>query len=123
MENQWSHDERRRYIRITKHFIISYYDKSDPEVRHSVSQLNNVSMGGMSFIALENYAPSTKMAIKLKTPYIEDTVYIEGAVLECREKIKNMIYEIRLSFDPLSTDAEIILKKIVETFTKISGEK
>ena len=36
--------------------------------------------------------------IDLKTPFIADSICFEGVVLECREKIPEMIYEIRLQF-------------------------
>jgi len=123
MAHEWDNKERRVYIRIEKHFIISYYDKNDPHVKHNISQIKNISMGGMCFIASQKYEPSLKMGIELKTPYLSDMVHIEGTVLESHEKIPKMIYEIRLAFDQLTTDAEIILKRIVETFSKIRGEK
>ena len=123
MAQTWNNAERRLYIRIEKHFIISYFDKSDPAVKHNVSQLKNISMGGMCFVAPQNYRDGTRMEVNLKTPYVADMVNMEGVVLESREKIPNMLYEVRLQFGPLSKEAEFILKKIVETFLKISEEK
>ncbi len=123
MEYRWDNKERRHYIRIEKHFIISYYDLNDPAVRHNISQLKNISLGGMCFITSQGYATATKMGIELKTPFLADTVHVEGTILESREKVPDMIYEIRLSFDALSGEAELVLKKVVETFLKISGEK
>ncbi len=123
MEYRWDSKERRHYVRIEKHFIISYYDKNDAAVKHSISQLKNISMGGMCFITAQKFAQETKMGIELKTPYLANMVHIEGTVLESHEKILGMIYETRLSFDNLSAAAEIVLKKIVETFLKITGEK
>ena len=123
MGNQWDQVERRRYVRIERHFIISYYDKNDPDVKHNISQLKNISMGGMCFIASQKYDPNTKMGIELKTPFLAAMVHVEGTVLESREKAVNLIYETRLAFDALSKEAEIVLKKIVETFQKIKEEK
>ena len=123
MAQAWNNAERRRYIRIEKHFIISYFDKNDPAVKHSISQLKNISMGGMCFVAPQNYSGGAQMGVNLKTPYVADMVGMEGVVLESREKIANMIYEVRLQFGPLSKEAEFVLKKIVETFLKISEEK
>ena len=36
--------------------------------------------------------------IDLKTPFITDLIRLEGVVLECKEKISEMIYEIRIQF-------------------------
>ncbi|MFA5060295.1 MAG: PilZ domain-containing protein [Candidatus Omnitrophota bacterium] len=122
MEN-WNNKERRRYIRITKHFIISYFDRNDPAVKHDVSQVRNISLGGICFITSVQYAPSTKLAIELKTPYLSDTAHMEGTVLESSEKITGMIYETRLVFSPLAPQVEIILKRVIETFLKMKEEK
>lgn len=118
MTKNWTYRERRRYLRIEKHFIISYYDKSDPKVKQDISQIKNISLGGMCFVTSQGYVPSTKIGIDMKTPYLADTVHMEGTVLESHEKIHHMIYETRLVFDQLSEQAEIIIEKLIATFTK-----
>jgi len=119
----WNHEERRRYMRIEKHFIISYYDKNDPAVKHNISQLKNISMGGMCFVSPQTYSTGTQMGIELKTPYVADMVHLESIVLQAHEKIPNMIYEVRVRFEDLSSVAQLVLNKIVDTFSKISKEK
>lgn len=123
MEQQWEKQDRRHYIRIEKHFIISYYDKNDPQVRHSISQLKNISLGGMCFVTAVKHEAKTLMGVELKTPYVADAVHVEGTVLESHEKVPNMIYETRLAFENLSEEANVILQKIIDTFLKISKEK
>ena len=123
MEPQWDNLERRHYIRIEKHFVISYYDKEDPQIRQNVSQLKNISLGGMCFVTASKYNPGTQMGVELKTPYVSDMVHVDGTVLESHEKIPNMIYETRLRFENLSTQAQLVLQKIIETLSKLSGEK
>ena len=123
MDYRWDNKERRRYIRIEKHFIISYYDKGDPHTKYNVSQLKNISMGGMCFVTSQRYTSSTKMGVELKTPYLADAVHIEGTILESHEKVPKILYETRLAFDKLNTEAELVLEKIVETFAKIAEEK
>ena len=123
MKQNWDNRERRHYIRIEKHFVISYYDKNDATVKHNISQLKNISLGGMCFITSQQYEPRTKMGVELKTPYLDQAVHIEGAVLQSHEKVPHMIYETRLSFDDLNTAAQVALKKIVDTFSKLLMEK
>ena len=108
--------ERRKYIRIKKNFIISYHNKMDPSVKHDVSQIKNISLGGSCFICSHYCAPSTKMGIELKTPYLAGTVHLDGTVLESKEKIPDLLYETRLIFDPLTPQAGFVLNKIVEYF-------
>ncbi len=41
------------------------------------------------------------MVLDLKTPFIVDSIHLEGVVLESREKIPEMIYEIRVQFNDI----------------------
>ncbi|VAW13039.1 hypothetical protein MNBD_BACTEROID05-679 [hydrothermal vent metagenome] len=115
-------DERRVYKRIDKNFILTYYDKADPSRKYELTQLKNISMGGMCFITTQAYVPSSKMGIELKTPYLADTTHLEGNVLASHEKVKNIIYETRIKFDLLSSESEFLLAKLIEFFTKSQGK-
>lgn len=108
--------DRRKYLRIKKQFILSYYDKKDPTNRHEASQLKNISLGGICFLTSKHYPPKTRIAIELKTPYLAGTTHLEGTVLESHEKLSNILYETRLEFDSLTSQAEFVLNKIVEYF-------
>ena len=50
--------------------------------------------------------------IDLKTPFIADSIRLEGVVLECKEKIPEMIYEIRLQFQEIPEQVLTVLEKI-----------
>ena len=114
--------ERRKYVRIKKNFILNYHVKNHPQEHFEVSQLKNISLGGMCFVASKSFPPSTKISIELKTPYLANTVNLEGSVLEANEKLKNILYEIRLQFDKLNPQAEFIINKIIEYFQKEVGQ-
>ena len=113
--------ERRRHVRINKNFILTYCQKSSPEKKIEITQLKNISLGGMCFITTHKFEPSTLLQIELKTPYITDTTLLEGNVLESREKTKNMIYETRLEFVHINAEAQYLLTQLMEYF--INGEK
>ncbi len=113
-----SQPERRKYLRIKKNFILSYYTKSEPSVRYKVSQMKNISKGGMCFITSQKYAPETMLIVELRTPYFADITYLEGIVLESHEKIPGIIYETRLRFENLSPQATFLLDKLEEFFKK-----
>ena len=55
--------------------------------------------------------------INLKTPFISDSINVEGVVLECKEKIADMIYEVRLQFQEVPQQVLTVLEKI-ETYSK-----
>ena len=109
-------DERRKFRRISKNFIMTYCIKGQPDQQFEITQLKNISLGGMCFITTQAFASSTILGIYLRTPYLTETTYLEGSVLESQAKIKGLIYETRIQFQTLSSDAEFLLKKINEVF-------
>ena len=108
--------ERRRYIRIKKHFILSYYDQKKPDKKYDATQLKNISLGGMCFVTAVKYEPGIIISVELKTPYLTGTTHLEGTVLESQEKLKGILCETRLVFNNLNPEAEFVIKKIVEYF-------
>lgn len=116
MGNERDRHERRQYIRIKKNFIISYSVRESPEHKHTITQLKNIGMGGMCFIAPEHYAPSAKISIEFKTPHFADTLQVNAKVLESHMKVPGMIYETRVLFDELTAHAKEVLQRIAETF-------
>ena len=111
-----SREERRRYERINKSFVLSYYDLANPERKFEITQLKNISLGGMCFVTTRSFDPPARLGIELKTPYIAGTTYLEGTVLQSHEKMQGTIYETRLEFKALDTEAKILLEKLMEYF-------
>jgi hypothetical protein len=105
-------ENRREHIRVYRNFILSYHSVSNPSVHKEVSQINNISQGGMSFSVTSPLKSGEQLGIELKTPFLAETVYLQGEVLECREKIAQLIYEVRLKFKDPSTQAKEILAKV-----------
>jgi len=110
--------ERRKYKRIRKHFILYYYSTDRPEIRYDASQVKNVSLGGMCLITSKSFEPGTHMTIEFKTPFQSDFMQMQGLVQESNEKIKNLIYETRLTFLDLPPQVMQILDKIIQHFEK-----
>ncbi|MCK5260421.1 MAG: PilZ domain-containing protein [Candidatus Omnitrophica bacterium] len=108
--------ERRKFERIKKSFILSYFDLKRPGHKFEITQLKNISLGGMRFVTTRKFDPSTKLGVELKTPYISGTTYLEGTVLQSHERMKGAIYETRLEFDSLDTEATALLEKLMGFF-------
>jgi hypothetical protein len=104
--------DRRKYVRIYRNFVLSYYEKDKKDIKYDISQVNNISKGGINFIAVRPFDAGTLLGIELQTPFIKDSAYLEGKVLESKEKIANLIYEIRLEFVELSAESLNVLDKI-----------
>lgn len=111
-------EERRKHLRIKKNFIMSYYLEGEPSVRYKVTQLKNISKGGMCFITAQQYAKGTRLIVELRTPYLVDITRMEGTVLESHEKLSEIIYETRIQFGALTPPAEFLISKLEELFKK-----
>jgi len=111
-----SFSEKRKYTRINKNFILSYYDLNDPLHRRDSSQLKNLSLGGLCLITSKIYTAGTRLGLELKTPFLSEFIQLKGTILESKEKIKGIIYETRLNFDELPPALTAVLKKLIEHF-------
>lgn len=117
--NHWDKSpERRKYKRIKKNFILTYFNPLVPQEKFEASQLKNISVGGMCLITSKEFDPMTHLTIELKTPFLTDLVHLEGVVLESREKIKNIIYETRLEFSKISDQGRFVLTRLIEHYEK-----
>jgi hypothetical protein len=115
MDNSFK--ERRKYLRIYRNFIMSYREKGKSIIKHHVSQVNNISKGGLNFSSTHPLEQGVIVLIDLKAPFIADPIRLEGIVLECKEKVPEMIYEVRLQFQEISEQGLAALEKI-ENYSK-----
>jgi hypothetical protein len=104
--------ERRQFIRIKKNYIIRFCEKSNPSLKFEVSQVENISKGGLCFTSTMPFEDGADIAIELRTPYVADTIYLEGHVLNSKETVKGLLYANRLKFHDVSSESEDVLDKI-----------
>jgi hypothetical protein len=109
-------NERRKHPRIEKHFIINVYDIDKPGSDHCISQIKNVSRGGLCFSSSFPFDLGTRLQTMIKTPYMGQAVSIITKVVDSKEKVANVIYDIRVSIEEASPEAEEILQKIEKSF-------
>ena len=69
-------------------------------------------------MATRTFELSTVLLVEMRTPFTTGSVHLEGVVLESRERIRNLIYDVRLQFQNLQQEAEEILEKIEQHSTK-----
>ena len=112
MEQKPSASERREFARIKKHFIIRFVQKNNLTVKYEVSQVENISKGGMSFSSAVPFELNTELLIELRTPYMAETVHLVGIILECQDKIPGILFQNRLKFLDVTPAAKAILEKI-----------
>ncbi|MBP9853520.1 MAG: PilZ domain-containing protein [Candidatus Omnitrophica bacterium] len=116
-----SFTEKRKYKRFRKHFLLRYYDIRTPQNKEELTQLKNISQGGMCFVTTSAFPIGTHMGVELNTPFITGTTILEGIVRGSNEKVKNMIYETRLEFENLNTEALVVLDKLITFFNRAEG--
>ena len=107
-----SFKDRRQHVRVYRNYILSYHLKGKGNIKYEMSQVNNISKGGINFIVNAPFEPGSELVIELKTPFLGDSVTLEGAVLDSKEKIPGLLYEARVQFHELSAEAQDILDKI-----------
>jgi hypothetical protein len=104
--------EQRQHPRIYRNFMLSYYEKGRSSLKNDISQIHNISQGGMSFVSTHSLDPQTIVEIDLTTPFIANSLHLEGVVLESKEKISDLIYEIRVQFKDVPEHELAVLAKI-----------
>jgi|CXWL01.1.fsa_nt_gi hypothetical protein len=107
-----SGSERRKHIRVDRNFILTYFDKQAPNIKNEITQLRNISRGGICFVSTRSFPVSVELVIEMRTPFTTGTILFEGVVLESRERIKNLIYDVRLEFRNIQPAALEILEKV-----------
>ena len=108
--------ERRRHPRIEKHFILTVYDIDNKNADHCVSQLKNISRGGFCFSSSFAINVGTRLQTMIKTPYMGQTINIVTRVVDSKEKVPNVIYDIHVQIEEATPEAQEILQKIEKSF-------
>jgi c-di-GMP-binding flagellar brake protein YcgR len=113
-----SGEERRKYERLKRPFIISYQVEADSSASYDVTQIKDISLGGMRFVTCKAYAPETLLSIELRTPFKEERIKLKGHVIESKETALNLIYDTRVKFLELDEDTKGVLSKTINLFLK-----
>lgn len=105
---------RRKHVRIEKPYIISFYEKHDPEKKHDITQIKDISWDGICFVSSKPYKAGTSICIETQISPLEKPTHLEGTVLRSLEKVTDLLYEHHIVFHNLNPHAEAILKKIIK---------
>ena len=121
-EPEDDYSEKRQYVRLSKHYIVSYHVKDDPGTSYDLTQLKNISEGGICFVTTKSFVPGTSLVLRIKTPFMTESTHLEGETLESKEKLKDLIYETRLKFTNLDTEGQVALKTLMEYLVNNKGK-
>lgn len=114
--------DRRQYKRIERGLILTYSEKDDPSKKYEITQLKNISKGGMCFITSQPIEQSKILIVELKTPYFTHATFLEGVVLESHVKAEKMLYQTRLQFQNMDIEKGYVIEKLLELIEKEGTE-
>lgn len=109
--------ERRKYPRLNCHFLV-YYRMLEGNDEIDLSQIKNVSLGGMLLTTSKPFEKRAKLALKIRLPgvYIMPT----GKVIESRQIGKVIpIYDTRLEFSDIGESDRQILGETLDNYLKM----
>jgi len=109
--------ERRRFERIQKQFVLTYKVRGKNE-KYEVSQIKNISEGGMLFTTSKDFLQETVLEVELKTPISAKGVNFLAKVVESQQVIEGLIYNTRVSFMEVDEQAQYLIKETVDFFLK-----
>ncbi|MFH1654993.1 MAG: PilZ domain-containing protein [Candidatus Omnitrophota bacterium] len=113
--------ERRKFERIKKHFVLTYKVRGKEE-KYEVSQIKNISEGGMLFTTSKDFLPQTILEIGLKTPISAKNINLITKVIESQTAVEGLIYNTRVSFIEVDEESKLMIKETVDFFLKKMGE-
>jgi len=108
--------EKRKYPRINCHFLV-YYHMLEGSNEIDLSQMKNVSVGGMLLTTSKPFEKGAKLALKIRLP----GVYVEsaGRIIESYPLQKGIpIYETRLEFSDMGESDRQILEETLNNYLK-----
>lgn len=105
--------EKRRWTRYKKQYVVKYALSDKAQVLYDVSQLFDISKGGMKFFSYENYAPGTRMILFMRFPFLYPTqTIVEGEVVGSQEVLLGKTYKIRVKFINISPANAVALDQM-----------
>ncbi|MCM8791950.1 MAG: PilZ domain-containing protein [Candidatus Omnitrophica bacterium] len=114
--------ERRKYPRLDARFFISYKPLEEDKLI-DVTQAKNISLGGVLLNTNREFAPGTKLSLKIRLPSSTQPVSFIGKVIECRSIVRNMIYETRVELIAQNKKDEELFKETLDLYIKERQKK
>jgi len=116
--------ERRRFVRISTNFVVSYYVYPGHINKTDMSLTRNVSLGGVCFTSDKHFPPGTILHITLRLPKVTKLIETLGEVVYVQqERNKKFLFDLGIKFIQAEENdlylLENIIKECASTQTKI----
>ncbi len=113
--------EKRRNPRFQKNYMVRFSVFDDTKEVNEVSQLFDISRGGLKFLSYRAYALGTKMTFRVRLPFMypNETV-VNGVVVALQEILKGKTFKIGVEFNSVTPEVEAVLEKMEQLNAKNS---
>ncbi len=95
-------EEKRKYLRLNKNLVISYI-KEDKDKGYDLSQIHNISQGGLLFNASQEFEEGDVLSIWVRFPFLKERTNILAEVVGC-QKLRKRLYQVRVQFVEIPED-------------------
>ena len=107
--------EKRVFPRVFGHSVVQYTTLGGEQQHSDMSQLKNISAGGMLFVTGEDFASGQQLALRIRLPNAIEPVCAQGDVV-CSEKVvTNLVYKTHVSFSHVNERDGRVLGEYIAT--------
>jgi len=114
--------ERRKSKRLGRHFVVAYRVYG-VDSEYDLSQIKNISRGGLRFITSKKYPPGTVLTVELRTPVTRGRIKILGKVVSSETLVNGLIHDTRITYFKLDKDTEVLIEKTIQYFGQSHRKK
>ena len=118
VDEEKSFEDRRRYPRVNKTFVVSFSRYGEAGTHADISQTRNISLGGILLTTDIQYAPGTVLTLKLRLPVQRDTVNVLGRVITSKRIVNKLIYDTHIEFMEIDEANREALEQTMNLFLK-----
>jgi hypothetical protein len=114
--------ERRKSKRLYRHFVVAYRVYG-VDSEYDLSQIKNISKGGLRFITSRKYPLDTILAVELRTPVSTDRIRLLGKVISSETVVEDLIYDTRIIYAKLNKETETLLDRTIKYFSNFQSRR
>ena len=101
-------------MRIKGNFVVSYKDITSQEAKADISQTKDISVGGLLFTSQGKFTPGTILSLKLRLPDNPDYINVKVEVVDSKQRVKGVMYDIRAKFIKIEDVQKDYIRKIID---------
>ena len=113
----------RSYKRLRADYLLKYWPADEPAAEPWVSNLVDISAGGMRFWSEALVPEDRLLQITMWLPPIDRTLEVQAHVLRTRQARNTSMYYVAVKFEDLPDSDKGALNSFIETLSQIPGAR